>query len=261
METTSSIFKLMHYRYLRANKSKLHYPRFRVYMNKEIYFKTLTEVEGYMQEVARRYTKYHLNDPYVDIYAYVAIEIPLDMEVSLSFYGDGLSVRIYRCDGTLWGKRLYARTYHSFSFSGEEYDYWGKRSLFLGREPEEIKFKPGDIVEILGYQGNGFWSEEEVNLAIIVKAPPTVDEVAVMRQKYLETHSGFDFFDYVQSTVFDRFLDTYEVISNSKIGIDHASTISVFEPTKKVSKRRQEALRDLYRKYSNQCEQHSAISD
>ena len=135
METTESIFKLIHYRYSRVNKSKLHYPRFRVYMDKDIYFKTLTEVEGYMQEVARRYTK------------------------------------------------------------------------------------------------------------------------------YLETHSGFELCDHAQSTVFGRFLDTYEVISNSKIGIDHASTISVFEPTKKVSKRRQEALRDLYRRYSNQCKQHSAISD
>lgn len=260
METTESIFKLMHYRYSRANKSKLHYPSFKVYMDIEIYFKTLTEVEGYMQEMARRYTKYHLNDPYIGTYAYVAIEVPLGMEVSIYGLDDSLSVRIYKHDGTLWGIKQYANFFPRYGLDSDGYNYWGRRNMFLGREPAEIKFRPGDIVEIFGYPGNGYWSEDEVNLAIIAKTPPTVDEVAVMRQKYLETHSGFELCDHAQSTVFGRFLDTYEVLYGTEVHIDHASTISVFEPTKKVSKRRQEALRDLYRKYSNQCEQHSAIS-
>ncbi len=59
---------------------------------------------------------------------------------------------------------------------GDEYNYWGRRNLFWGRKPEEIRFKPGDIVEVMGYPGNHYWGNNSINLAIVVKAPPIVDE-------------------------------------------------------------------------------------
>ncbi len=111
----------------------------------------------------------------------------------------------------------------------------GKRNLFWGRAPEEIKFKSGDIVEILGNPGNPYWSHDEVNLAIIVKTPPTIDEVARMRQEYTDTHSGFDLCDHALSTEFNYQMDTYEVLSLACDELDHAPTISVFKPTKNVS--------------------------
>jgi hypothetical protein len=128
------------------------------------------------------------------------------------------------------------------------YNYWGRRNLFWGRKPEEIKFKPGDIVEILGCLGNDYWENGTVNLAIVVKSPPTIAEVEAMRKRYFATHSGSDLCDHALSIEFGHSLDMYEVISFGYDGIDHAPTICVFEPTKQVSSRRKETLMEMYKK-------------
>ena len=121
--------------------------------------------------------------------------------------------------------------------------------MFGGRKPEEIRFKPGDIVEVMGYPGNHYWGNDNVNLAIVVKTPPTVDEVAVMRKQYLSTHSGFDICDHAMCYEFGYHLDTYEVLSFACDQIDHASTISVFNTTKQVSSKRRNALQKMYDDY------------
>ena len=159
-----------------------------------------------------------------------------------------LSVRIYQPNGTLWGVQPYADFFPN-RLDSEGYNDWGRRNMFWGREQEEIKFKSGNIVEILGYEGNCYWSENEVNIAVVLKTPPTKVEVAEMRKTYLDTHGGFDTCDHHLSGVFGSGLDTYEVVSFACDNIDHAPTISVFEPTKQVSSRRKKALMELYEKY------------
>lgn len=181
-------------------------------------------------------------------YAYVVLELPIGMEVNAFLLGQNLSVRVYLPDGTLWGVKAYADFFPRYGLNHDGYNYWGRRNQFWGRAPEDIKFKPGDIVEILGYPGNGYWSEDEVNLAIIVKTPPTKIEVTEMRKQYLATHSDFDICDHALSREFGSDLDTYAVVSFACEGLDHATTISVFKPTKPVSSRRKKALMDLYKK-------------
>ena len=124
-----------------------------------------------------------------------------------------------------------------------------KEICFWGRKQEEIRFKPGDIVEVMGYPGNHYWGNNCVNLAIIVNTPPTVDEVAAMRKQYLATHSGFDICDHAMCHEFGHYLDTYEVLSFACDQIDHAPTISVFNPMKEVSSRRRKALQKMYDEY------------
>jgi len=46
-------------------------------------------------------------------------------------------------------------------------------------------------------------------------------------------------------------LDTYEVLSFACDQIDHAPTISVFNPMKEVSSRRRKALKEMYDEYIN----------
>ena len=121
--------------------------------------------------------------------------------------------------------------------------------MFGGRKPEEIRFKPGDIVEVMGYPGNRYWGNDSVNLAIVVKTPPTVDEVAAMRKQYMSTHSGFDISDHAMCHEFGNHLDTYEVLSFACDQIDHAPTISVFNTTKQVSAKRRNALQKMYDDY------------
>ncbi len=103
----------------------------------------------------------------------------------------------------------------------------------------------------MGYPGNHYWGNNSINLAIVVKAPPTVDEVAVMRKQYLATHSGFDICDHAMCYEFGHRLDTYEVLSFACDQIDHAPTISVFNPTKDVSSMRIKALQKMYDEYIN----------
>lgn len=122
---------------------------------------------------------------------------------------------------------------------------------FGGRKPEEIRFKPGDIVEVMGYLGNHYWGNNCVNLAIIAKTPPTVDEVAAMGKQYLATHSGFDICDHAMCYEFGHYLDTYEVLSFACDQIDYAPTVSVFNPTKEVSSRRRKVLQKMYDDYIN----------
>jgi hypothetical protein len=50
---------------------------------------------------------------------------------------------------------------------------------------------------------------------------------------------------------FGHRLDTYEVLSFACDQIDHAPTISVFNPTKDVSSRRIKALQKMYDEYIN----------
>ena len=158
---------------------------------------------------------------YIDLYAYVVIEIPFREEINVDVLDQNLSLRIY----------------------------WGHRNLFWGRRPEEIKFKPGDIVEILGCPGNFYWGNETVDLAIVVKTPPTIGEVEKMRKQYYATHSGYDLCDHALSIEFGHCLDTYELIPYALGSIDHAPTICVFAPTKQVSSRRKKALMEMYKKY------------
>jgi len=253
MNKIASIFKVIHYRHVCDSKRKLRYPSFKVRGDDVAYFKNINEVERYMQENAVFYktvNKYCFCNERLDLYAYVALELPLGMEVN-TYQHHHLSVRIYLPDGTLWGVQPYADFFPN-RLDPDGYNDWGKRNIFWEREQDEIKFKSGDIVEILGYEGNCYWSENEVNIAVVLKTPPTKAEVAEMRESYLATHSGFDTCDHHLSCVFGSGLDTYEVVSFACDDIDHAPTISVFEPTKQVSSKRKKALMELYEKYKTQ---------
>lgn len=70
-----------------------------------------------------------------------------------------------------------------------------------------------------------------------------------MKKHYFETHSGFDLCDHALSVEFDYRLDAYEVIPYALGSIDHAPTICVFNPTKKVSSRRRNTLMEMYKKH------------
>ena len=245
-----SIFKVIHYSYYHCDSRKLKYPTFKVNRSYEAYFKSIGEVEDYMRVEAERNEVTNLSqfpeDHYVGMYAYVVMEVPLGFEV---LEDDNLSIRIYLPDGTLWGIKPYASFFPRYGLDSYGFNEWGRLNQFEGREPEEIKFKPGDIVEIFGYKGNHYWSDDEVNLAIVVGTPHTVTEVAKMRRQYMATHNGFDVCNHRLCGLFGIHLDTYEVLSPGCDGIDHASTISVFKPSIQVSASREKALIEMYKKY------------
>ena len=250
MGDIESIFKVMPY-YLARSWRKQHYPVLKTNVLETLYMRTLEEAEDYVFGRGRSYKEFMVEHPeYSKLslrYSYVVVELPIGLEIHPTL-GQNLSTRIYLPDGTIWGENTYA-DFIPLNCLGEEYNYWGRRNMFGGRKPEEIRFKPGDIVEVMGYPGNRYWGNDSVNLAIVVKTPPTVDEVAAMRKQYMSTHSGFDICDHAMCHEFGNHLDTYEVLSFACDQIDHAPTISVFNTTKQVSSKRRNALQKMYDDY------------
>lgn len=238
-----TIFKVTRYDYRYPNIKKRHWPEFKLDAHLSIYFENLTEAENYIKS----YSSFHS----YDTYANVIVEIPLGLQVAEHFRADSFSERIYLPDGTLWGINDYANfTQWESPYPGGELElgnYLGKKRIFYGRKPEEIRFKPGDIVEVFGYPGNDFWSDNVVNLAIVVKAPPTIEEISRKIENYLSTHSGYDVSDHSLGYRFGYHLDTYEVIPYDFGGIDHSPTIATMNPSLPVSTRRN--LIDQYEKY------------
>ena len=238
--THPSIYRLTAY-YLPLPRRQ-HYPSFKLRNGKSFFFPTLQEAEEQILSDAEKLLP--------AIYAYVVTEIPLGIAVNLDVLGESLSERIYLPNGTLWGVRSYCNFIPS-SCSGNAYDSWGRLNRFYGREPEEIRFAPGDIVEVFGFPGNDYWGNGEVNLAIVVKCPPTKEQVAESLAQYIATHAGLDVSDHSLSVLFGKGMDVYHVLSETCDSIDRAPTIALFKPSQNVSKQRETKLKALYQQYHN----------
>ena len=237
-----SIFKVIPYRRRSFGKRHMRYPTVRMSGNDALYFKTIVDVENYINESAHYVDEYDFrNDPVHGVYAYVVLEIPLSMEININVMGEYLSMRTYLPDGTLWGKNTYAHIMPHGVDSHTEMQ-WRAWNSFWGREPSEIRFRPGDIVEILGCPGNDYWGNESVDLAIVAGTPETTAQAAARKKEYLATHDGFDVTEVGLAYHFNCSHDTYEVIPYGEDFIDHAPTICVFDPSLPVSSRRRHRL-------------------
>lgn len=240
-----SIFKVKRYYYCHYNKKRCHWPEFKLYSPDSIYFQTLAEAEEYVQ----RFSQYSCRDTY----AFVVTELPLGFQLRDRISEDYFSERIYLPDGTLWGVNDYAdimQTWTPLSVDEAELGhYLGKKRMFHGRTPEEIRFKPGDIVEVFCYPGNSFWGDDYVSLAIVVQTPPPVDEVARMREDYMATHSDYDLSDHSLGYEFGSHLDCYIVIPYNFGDTDYSPTIATMRPSLPISTRRKNLLISQYEQY------------
>ena len=199
-----SIFKLTPYA-LRNRKNR-HYPTCRLTGCESAYFRTREEAEAAMT---------HIHSHHWEIYCWVLSELPVGVCV---LHHESFSERVYLPDGRLWSERQYAdmlpcdipAPYGEIEFDNYIYG----RRFFAGRKPEEIRFQPGDIIEILCHPGNHYWGDGSVELAIVIDTPPTLDEIAKQAEHYLKTDEhltgdrGFDLG--VEFNVLD---DAYAVVA------------------------------------------------
>ena len=174
---TRTIFRLKQYA---KKKSKARrYPTFRVGMETpSSFFDSLEDAERMLN---------HLAECYSDAYCWVLSEIPLGIN---HLYYESFSERIYLPDGQLWSERSYADMQPGDilpQYGEIEFDnYLYGRNFFAGRRPEEIRFQPGDIIEVFCYDGNNYWSDGFVELAIVVDTPPTVEIISELSKRYLK---------------------------------------------------------------------------
>lgn len=248
-----SFFRVTEYEYKYSSTKKVHYPCFKLRKGMTTYHLSLKEAEEQVTVEAKVVDYAMKNDSetlHLGTYAYVITELPLGLEVNNEVLGQSLSERVYGPDGILLGERTYCNFIPSKCCLPEDYNRWGRRCLFRGCRPEEIKFKPGDIVEVFGFSGNDYWSDDEVNLAIVVKCPPAEEEVSTQLQQHLSTHSGHEVCDHHLSLISGHRQDTYEVLSFACEGIDHSPTFATFSPTLKVSPRIKERLQRMLEEYN-----------
>ena len=168
-----SFFKVTHYDYS-SNK----HPRIFLHEAPETYCPTLAEAEAVVQTYARkRYS-----------YAHVIAEVPMGMAIE---YGDNLSLRVYDDEGHLWSEQPYA-TFHPMVALREDADEHLRH--FEGRSAEEIRFQPGDFVEVLccGYGAPTDSNGSGAELAIVVDVPPCHEELMQRKAEYEATGQGIE---------------------------------------------------------------------
>lgn len=228
------------------------YPTYKIEQGPISIHDTLEEAESNLQCTARS----NQDVPY----CYLISEVPNGFQC---YEGESFSERLYLPDGKLWSVRDYAYMipreippeYTEIEFDNEIYG----RGVFEGRNPEEIKFKIGDIIEILCYSGNNYWGNSSVELAIVAGLPPSRVEMKKRMDHYLrtETHSltgdrGFDL-----GVQFNADNDVYTVIpaympTAAKKLIDYCPTHCAMIPRYPVSERIQTRLHQMLNKYFKQ---------
>lgn len=235
---------------VRNHKTKHRYPTYKLYTYSSSFFHTVEEAELFLKDCPMSS---------LDAYCYSLSELPMGMDF---LDGDSFSERIYFPNGQLWGVRDYANIspvsipapYTEIEFDNDIYG----RCLFTGRDPEEIRFKRGDIIEIFCYGASKYWSRGKVELAIVVDTPPSKEEMTRYMESYLKDKSncltgdrGFDL-----GIRFNARYDAYTVIpayvpTNTAVQdlTDHCDTFCAMQPHYKVSQRIQTRLHGLLERY------------
>lgn len=172
------------------------YPRIPLFNGEKGYYATLAEAEEAMRsEVARR-----RGHKYSSIYAFLVRELPF----GVPYDWGTLSERLYSGEGELIDRSMCAdggdRVRKVFDDLALEYN---------GRQPSEIRFKEGDIVEVLAIGGK----RSEAELMVVGRPPFTPEGIAAL-DKQLEEYGqtaqpedeyaclplGADSFEYVPPT-------------------------------------------------------------
>jgi len=150
MNKEPSIFELTQISYLDYEKPR--YPKFNVHRLKVGYYSSLANAEQAMTELASKDRK--------SIFGFLVNEYPLD----ICAWGFAKSRRNYLSDGSLWDESLVS-----------EIETDGKFESFYGRPPEKMRFKIGDLVEVL--------YGDSVHLEIIGDLPCTPEKCNKMYQR------------------------------------------------------------------------------
>ena len=167
------------------------YPHFKVQTMQLLLASSLEKAEEYMRD--------YIQEPNLmeGAYAFFIREVPLDVPAE---GGDCLSECVYDIHGQLLDRSNCSSVP---SMPG----------VFEGRSPEQIRFKPGDIVEVLDCG--------EVHLAFVGSVPPSCEEAEA--------------FNHDASIQMDHFDDSYMVFNGPGFTHHmHIDALRVFPPRFKI---------------------------
>lgn len=249
MLNIDTIYKLTTHEFARLRGN--HYPTYKILAGASSFFHTLDEAEQFLHYIARPKDSF--------TYCYTISELPVGVN---HHDWESFSERVYLHDGSYWSQRNCAHIapdkippqYTEREFDNDLYG----RCLFEGRPPEDVRFKRGDIIEILCYNANNYWSGGHVELAIVAGTPPTMEEMSIIMERYLKENPywltgdrGFDL-----GITFNANDDAYTVIpayvpekTEMECLTDHCPTHCAMHPRFKVSPRMQKKLQGLLERY------------
>ena len=170
-------------------------------------YTTLEKAEKAMMRVVKNW------DTDEDNYCFIITERKLNPKPQEE---DMVGVRTYLPDGSWYEENMV-----------------GRDGVFRGRPKERIRFKIGDVVEVL-YGG-------AVELAIIGNTPPSLEFAEQMRQRRLEKGMTDGFF-------MDKFDDSYTIYDTRPGGHTHVESQFVFPTRKPVSEKLVQKLKEQMEK-------------
>ena len=195
--------------------SGIRYPKQDVFSIIIGYFSTLKKAEMRMYDYIKERDEWEKNRDSDDNHHYLGFhitEIPID-DNSFPYNDNIVSVRSYTPDGNLWDKCLSSHTL-------------GEESKFYGREPKDIRFHKGDIVEVL-------FGGEFTELGIVDSEPPSIQDY----ERLAERAPDWFFMDFTDDSYTIYYLgegDTH----------NHPKCTNIFPPSKPVSKSLKKRLRE-----------------
>ncbi|MBR3977684.1 MAG: hypothetical protein IKJ95_07665 [Bacteroidaceae bacterium] len=203
----------------------LPYPSFKVDATECYYCRTLVKAERIMRRrvIKERKKKERNEEVHNKIYCFYITELPLEHKITEYVPGEYLTCRAYDANGLLADKSKAGNICLREDIKTEctHLSY----PLFRGRSEEEIRFKPGDIVEVM--------DGTDIRLAVITGIPPTIEQCWEyhMRLKSLSLepecrkrphHYMRDYSD-----------DSYIIVDsapNNQLYHEHVNSIFVFTP-------------------------------
>jgi len=160
MMNVRSIFRLTEYIY--PTKQKNPYPLMEVHVCQSSYHPSY-------EDAVKAMTR---NTSVPNIYCFVLTELPMGIDISED---ESLSETVFDADGKVISSRPFAVISdrgHEGPTTQEWIDWFESVKQFDGWEDEELKFMPGDIVEIHCRPGNRFFGNGGAQLGIIASMPP-----------------------------------------------------------------------------------------
>ena len=151
-------------------------------------------------------------------------------------------------DGVRYATHFARKSSYSYTADGILNDYTdvGSNARYYGRTPDRIHFQVGDIVEMVGYG--------EIWLCIVAGTPRTVEECQKYQDLCTERLRKFLQREPTKREIaldypLDDSDDTYCVLLHYGDGAhDHPSPVSLFKPTRKITKTQRELLLSLRQK-------------
>ncbi len=222
-------------------RCRQHYPEYEITRDRNIgYFHTLEDAESAMRKHVEKVRKsLSEGDRFEDeTFCYEIKERPIG---ELGYACAIVSHRVYDADGCFLEQTLCA----SGCFTEEDYIY----GIFRGRTEEQMRFKPGDIVEVVNHN--------KVSLGFVVCQPLSVEDCWRMWQRHIKERETLiaetgDPHDAGMPEYFgcDDSDDCYIVLTTSQyISHSHEPVTDVFAPHFPIPNYIRKRLETAYRRF------------